>query len=212
MATDLVPSRDAAFLTWSKLFASVASANAAALHLTEEETSALSDAAAGFAAALSASEAAKASLKGLVSEKVNRRNEAEAIIRTHAKMISADPTISVDLKGALGLNLGERRSAPVTEPSTVCASGQSNGTNLVTWNRNGNSRSTIFILEAKIGNGQYTVIDVLTRTRFEHKGQIPGQQICYRVRAKRGDVISGPSNVAVVYLGSGVNSVVQVAA
>ena len=38
-----------------------------------------------------------------------------------------------------------------------------------------------------------------TATKFTHTGQTPGTEITYRVRARRRNVISSPSNIATLY-------------
>ena len=58
----------------------------------------------------------------------------------------------------------------------------------------------MYVIEALLGdtNG-FQMVDVVTDTKYIHKGQTPGVMIVYRVRAKRGDNLSIPSNEAAVY-------------
>ena len=43
------------------------------------------------------------------------------------------------------------------------------------------------------------IIDVVTSSAYDHTNQTPGVKSQYRIKAKRGDLESGPSNTAVVY-------------
>jgi hypothetical protein len=82
----------------------------------------------------------------------------------------------------------------------LVATGTSDGTNSLKWNRSGNRQGTTFIIEAKIGDSNvWTMIDAVTNSTYKHKNQTPGVKVQYRVRAKRGDFESGYTNVAVVY-------------
>ena len=45
----------------------------------------------------------------------------------------------------------------------------------------------------------WTIIDVTTNSKYQHKGCTPGKRAAYRIRAKRGDKTSGYSNAAAVY-------------
>jgi hypothetical protein len=89
--------------------------------------------------------------------------------------------------------------APQT-PTELTAQGSSGGTNALKFNRNGNKKGAIFIIEAKIGAATgYAIVGTTTKTNFNHTGQTPGVKAMYRVRAQRGDQFSEYSNEAVVY-------------
>ena len=44
-----------------------------------------------------------------------------------------------------------------------------------------------------------SIIGTTTKAPFEHTGQIPCKMLFYRVKAQRNELLSEPSNVAVVY-------------
>lgn len=91
-------------------------------------------------------------------------------------------------------------SSGISVPTALLVNGTSDGINHLRFNRNGNRQGTNFIIEAKIDDSNtWVIIDVITNTKYDHKNQTPGVKIQYRVRAKRGDLESTPSNVAVVY-------------
>ena len=85
-------------------------------------------------------------------------------------------------------------------PSDLVATGTSDGTNHLKWKRNGNRQGTIFIIEGKIGAATtWSIVAAVTNSAYRHTNQTPGVKAEYRIKAKRGDLESGPSNTAVVY-------------
>lgn len=101
-----------------------------------------------------------------------------------------------------GFNVSDGVKSPIVpiQPTDLVASGTSDGTNRMKFNRNGNKSGVLFIIEAQIGDSTvWMMIDAIKTTKYEHKNQTPGVKIRYRVRAKSGDLISSPSNVASVY-------------
>jgi hypothetical protein len=203
MASENIPRSDGAFNSFVTTFATVASANALPLGLSLPQVGAITAAATDFTAAYNASEASKATTKGLVAAKDSVRSSSEAVIRSFAKQFLANPDVSPALKGQLGLNVNPTPLGPVAVPTDLSATGFGNGTNQLKWKRNGNASGTIFTVEAKIGSAtEFSLLSVTTTTKFSHMGQTPGTQVVYRVTAQRGGVVSGPSNEAVVYSNS----------
>lgn len=95
---------------------------------------------------------------------------------------------------------GNAQSVPLTAPKELSASGTSDGVNRLKFNRNGNKQGTLFYIYAKTGDAtDWSLIDVITNTTYEHKNQTPGVKVQYCVKAKRGDEESAASNTAVVY-------------
>lgn len=200
MSNDPVPHKDALYLSWGQNFANVASNNGPALHLTSAEITALNLVFDAFAGAYASSEAQKAVTKGLVAQKTATRKTSETAIRNIARKVLADATISPSLKGELGLNPNPTPGGIVSPPVDLTATGYANGTNALKWKRAGNVQGTIFMVEAKIGTAtSFSFVAAVTAAKFNHMGQTPGEQIVYRVSAKRGGVQSGPSNEAIVY-------------
>jgi len=110
--------------------------------------------------------------------------------------------VTESLKELLGFDVKTQNAgvSGISVPVDLLVNGTSDGINHLKWNRNGNRYGTTFIIEAKIGDSNtWVIIDAITVTKYEHKNQTPGVKVQYRVRAKRGDLESTASNVAVVY-------------
>ena len=64
------------------------------------------------------------------------------------------------------------------------------------------SLNPIAIIKGRRKTGEsttYTMVDVVTKTKYDHKNQTPGVKVSYRILAKRGEKLSGHSNIATVY-------------
>ena len=114
----------------------------------------------------------------------------------------AIPDLPPNILEEIGLNPNESNFGGST-PSALAdlvATGTSDGTNSLKWNRSGNRQGTMFMIEAKIGDAaSWTMIDAVTGSNYKHLNQTPGVKAQYRVKAKRGEFESGYSNTAVVY-------------
>lgn len=200
MASENVPVRDSLFAPWIINFASVATANATLLNLTVGQAANLTAHATLFETAFEENNAAKANAKGKATVKRNIRKASEDLFRGTAKVIAANGNIDPDLKAELGINTSPSSIGPVVPVIDLAVAGFATGTNKLSWKRNGNATTTTFLIEARSGESEdWTLLDAVTNTRFNHTGQIPGVQVQYRVISKRGGVKSDPSNEAVVY-------------
>lgn len=127
---------------------------------------------------------------------------AAEIADSRNAMIKANKKISNPIKESLNIStsLSIPATSPLSAPIELTVVGFDNGINKLKWKRNGNTQSTQFILEQRIGDaGAWQFLDTLTATRYEHTGQTPGTKIYYRITAKRSSQSSGHSNIAVVY-------------
>lgn len=203
MSSENIPRKDAEYAPWIINFASVATANATILNLTVGEASTLTVMANAFEGAQTDSVAKKAALKGATATKKGLRAGTEQLFRSTAKVIAANTGITPDLKAELGLNVLPTPVGPVVPVIDLAVSGFANGENKLVWKRNGNAQGTFFRIEAKFGaSSVWTFVANTTRIRYVHTGQTPGVQVTYRVISQRGEVVSGPSNEAVVYSSS----------
>lgn len=195
-----IPNDDALFLQWIDNFSKEAAANATALGLTTGQTTTLTTLSADFATAYSASQTGKVTAKGLVATKNTMRLASEAQFRSIAKVINANPNIASGLKADLGINMTPAFSGPVVTPTNLVVTGYENGENVLVWNRSGNAKGTAFVVEAMVGEAaSWSMISTVTKLKFVHTGQIPGQKVSYRVYAKRGDFQSSPCASVPVY-------------
>lgn len=87
-------------------------------------------------------------------------------------------------------------------PEGLIVEGFADGTNFLKWQRSGNDKRNLFIVEARIGDAaDYMMVGATTKTKFYHQNQKPGVPVRYRVYATRGGRVSPHSNDAALYLG-----------
>jgi hypothetical protein len=135
----------------------------------------------------------------LVRDERKDLNKDVGLLNSAFKAIDGVPA---NILEELGLNINESHSggsAPFS-PADLVATGTSDGTNSLKWSRSGNRQGTTYIIEAKFGDSNdWVMIDAVTRSNYKHVNQTPGVKVQYRVKAKRGEFVSGYTNTAVVY-------------
>lgn len=202
MADNYLPASDTEYSAWLANFNTVAQANAAALGLSATALTPSVAAKTALDASVSQFTAAQAAAKSATQGKLTARQSSEAIVRALARAIQANPAVSNGLKESLGVTVRQGpvgRIIPVT-PSGLLVLGQSNGVNVLKWDGTGNKPGVVYVIEAKCGaTGAWQYAGLSKRLKFEHAGCTPGQQAMYRVKASRGEFISGWSNEAVIY-------------
>lgn len=132
--------------------------------------------------------------------KQTRKSDDQFVSDLKAKMRLAK--VSPDKFAEIGFDPDDSVATVIVPqtPTDLVVEGFSNGTNKLKFNRNGNKPSTIFNIEAKIGNAtDFVIIGTTMKQTFEHKNQKPGVKVVYRIRAQRGDDYSDYSNTATVY-------------
>lgn len=200
MATDSIPGTESGFASWMVNFAEVAATHATELNLSSEQTDALEELAEIYNEALVNWTAKQMAAKGATAVKHTAQQNAEELFRPIARIISANSEIPTELKAKLGLKVTPSPSGPVVPVENLAASAYGNGVHKLVWNRNGNSRNTIFQVQAKVGlDGPWTIVGTTNRIRFEHRDQTPGIPTFYRIVSQRAGRLSSPSNEAAVY-------------
>ena len=202
MPNDYLPKRDTELSLWLGNFITVAQANITLLAFLPADLMNLSNDNATFTGNVSQLNAAKETLKSATQNKNVARKKAVADARALARRVQSNAAVTPGLKSLLGLNPKTNKPGvvqPVT-PTDLVADGYSNGVNELKWNRNGNHPSTVFLVEAQIGTAtEFTQIGAVTAAKFTHSGVTPGMKVVYRVRARRRNVVSDPSNFATLY-------------
>lgn len=199
---DFIPKNDTEFAAWLANFNTIANANLAALGLVAADVTANVTNTTTLNTAIATNVTAQAAALAATQGKKTARRTVELSSRTLARRIQANPAVSNALKEQLGLTV---RNSPPTAivpvaPADLVVSGSDSGVNLLQWKGNGNKSGTQYLIETKIGAAtQWTITDVTTKAKYSHVSQTPGVKAMYRVRAKRGDVLSGYSNEAIVY-------------
>jgi len=202
MAKKIYPSNDAEFAVWLANLINKATINRVILKLTEEQLEALEAKLTAFNANLALKQQKKEESVAQTALVKNLRNDLNKDIGFLNTGIKGIDGLASNIIEELGLNANEERNNGSTPsaPADLVATGTSDGTNSLKWNRSGNRQGTTFIIEAKIGDSDsWVMIDAVTGSTYKHKNQTPGVKIQYRVRAKRGEIVSGVSNTAVVY-------------
>jgi hypothetical protein len=153
-------------------------------------------------AKLDASDAAQAASKVAVSAKDAAMLALLAAFRPVVAQVQVNPDVTDESRTTAGLPIRDTVrtvSAPIV-PRDLVARADASGINALTWNANGNPSGIRYVVQAKlVGAADFTTVDVVTATSFQHRDQRPGVMVTYRVRARRGDVDSAPSNTAQVY-------------
>lgn len=150
-----------------------------------------------------ASEAAKVAAKSAVAAKDSTRYSTEGYIRNIARVINADSNIPNSLKASLGISVTPSVPGPVNVPLGLEVVSYVEGVNRLTWQANANKQGTTYILEYRLpGESAWLYLSSITAKKFDHTGQIVGQEVSYRVSAKRGSVQSVPSMAVTAYVDS----------
>lgn len=200
------PSKDAELVAWLANFLTVANANLVALGLIADDISPITALQPTYTTKLLNVEAKKAALAAAVDGKDATKYDIIENIRVVVNKIQANPAVTTTLKAELGISTRERGQYPVTPipPINLVAIWQRNGSVELDWERNGNAPGTQFIIEFSIGNTTaWTLLDIVTRTRYNHSGFPVGVPIQYIVKARRGGEISAASNIAYINPQSG---------
>ncbi len=202
MALTTYPANHAEFAIWLKNFINKSNAYLAQLDLTASQTADLQTKLTAFETNLDLKQEKKeesSAQNELV--RVDRRelNKIVGLLNNGFKGIDGLPT---NILEELGLSVSDGPSAPTqpNAPVDLVVTGTSEGTNHLKWKRNGNRQGTLFVIEGKIGDATtWSIVGVVTSSSYDHTNQTPGVKAQYRIKAKRGDLESGPSNTGVVY-------------
>lgn len=196
---DYIPSRDTQLDVWLDNFVKQCETYESELGLDSGSFGTISTLTTAFQTSLGNVTTAKEELKGLVSTKDEDRGDIVALVRTYARQWKNDPSIPSSILNALGI-VTSSTSGPVTMVTNLTASGCGDGDNKLTWNRNGNSANTIFVIESRLdGTANWAFAGTTTKSTFTHTGQAPGQPIWYRVISNRGNFSAGPTQPVLLF-------------
>ncbi len=199
--SNAIPTKAGKYAEWLANFNTNAATYQATLGLSQQDLTTLNNSAtsvnSGIAGAVSAAAASKAAHQ---TKTTNLANSGK-LVRVYAHRIEANPAVSDTIKKQLGLPVRVPKThTPPTVPTMLVAVGQDNGTNLLSWENNGNIAGTMYLIERQCGTETgWTMVSSTTSRKFADSGCTPGVKTSYRVRAKRRTETSDPSNVAVLY-------------
>lgn len=202
MAESFYKLSNSAFIIWAETMLATVENNIGATNIdstliTEAKTIRVS-----LNTNLSEKQALEDNLAGKVQEIKFNRNLLNKLAAKIQALLKNDSDVSNSFIEQAGFNVNDGVKSVIVplSPTNLVVTGTSDGINLLKWSKNGNKPGTLYIIEAKTGDdGEWIMIDVVKTLKFEHKNQIPGVKMQYRVKSKRNDTTSTASNVAVVY-------------
>ncbi len=183
-------------------FITVADANKAELNITSATITSLIDVKTLLDTKIANRQTKQEEAVAATSEMNQTAKNAVDLVSLVNNSVKSDKAIPESLIELLGLDPDDNNFTPIVPlaPTDLVVEGRSNGINYLRWNNGGNKPRITYIVEAKIGEALvYSFVKATTKTRFEHKNQMPGVRAFYRVRAVHGDLESPNSNEAVVY-------------
>lgn len=199
---DFIPTQDLDLQAWLVNFVTVTNANLAPLGLVAADLTPITTGQTALSTAITDTIAKRAAFENAVQNKATQRRTTVTSVRTLVRRVQANPTVSNALKAQLGITVRDASpsaSAPVP-PVELTVRGLDTGTNVLTWKRGGNRQGTQYVIEARLGTATaWTLVDVVTATRFNHIDQTPGVRARYRIRARRAGQTSEPGPEASVY-------------
>ena len=201
MPSTYYPSKDAELVVWLGNFITVANANLATLGIVATDVDPIKALQPIYSTNLNDVETKKAALSASVETKDATKDSIIQKIRLLVNKIQANPAVTPSLKAQLGISTrtGSTNLQHPVAPTDLVAELQSDGSVNLTWNRNGNAPRTQFVIEAMTGKAtDWVLLDVVTRTNYTHLGVSPGEQVKYRIKARKGTETSGSSNLAIV--------------
>jgi len=197
-----IPHADADFKEFSTNFAKQVATHQAELPVSVEESGKLTTDSTDFNDKYEIHIEAQDVAKGATANKNEAKDSLEDNIRDLAGKIQADKSVSNNLRSILGLPVHDNIHTHIHPqiPQDLYAEGSPTGVNHLNWEAGENKPGTMYVVEAmQAGEKDFSFVDVVTKTKYDHKGQTPGMMITYQIKAKRGDEVSQPSNNAVVY-------------
>lgn len=137
-------------------------------------------------------------LKGVNAQLKVEGPELEGLSRAGFGRASKS-SASAELKAEAGVTIPKPRvlSAPKV-PLNLVATANANGTVFLSYLRNGNIASADFIIEKRVGTGEWMLQDVVRKVSKTLQAKV-AERAAFRVSARNGKGTSLPSNEAVIY-------------
>ena len=199
---DYLPRKDFDFQKWLDNFLVVANANLAVLGMNQEDLDSLNSSHRNLATTLVEVDQTRTAYLQATQQKEQFRNVANSEARSIVRRIQASPNVPATLKAEMNVTVREARlpQPPPTAPTRLVAVGFDNGQHDLRWQRGENTLVTQYVIEAKTQDSrQWSKVDVVTATKYQHAGQPPGVKITYRIIARRSGKLSPPSNEFTLY-------------
>jgi hypothetical protein len=200
--TDYLPAKDSDLQSWTQNFLTVANANLVALGLVAADTTPITSEKGSYDTAITNNNTKQAEAKAATQQKSTVKSNLTTKVRILVRKIQANPAVLPQLKAQLGITVGDGGLTPIVpqQPMELIADPAASGVNKLQWNRNNNPYGIVFVVEYQLNvTESWQFAGTTTKSTFEHIGQVPGRMLFYRVKAQKNELVSEPSNVAVVY-------------
>lgn len=198
---DYFPKKEGEVVPWIENFVQVATANAAALGLGTVDITALKTMNGDLAGKINAAIAKQSEAKAATEAKNIQMDKTVDTVRSMVRQVQAKPGVPDNLKAQLRITIPSPSPTPsvLYPPKDLSAEMTAGGLCLMKWNRNSNSYSTTFIIEA--GNkttDKWEIIGTSTKSQYEAKLPNTLGNNLFRVKAQKGTNISEASNVILI--------------
>lgn len=193
---------DAQLVGWTQNAVAQADVYDSVLFADDDQKDAYRAAGAEFVEAQVAQIEAETAAKNATQRKNRARAAWLEMARPFNNLWQIDPDVSMEVRTKMQLPVRQKqgaRTSPQT-PTGLIVKALSNGSLTLTWDRNGNTRSTSFMVE-KFENGEWLGVFATSGTRARMEGFPPGVPVTLRVRAMKGRLASAPSVTVSVYGG-----------
>ena len=143
-----LPTKDSDLQYWATNFLTVANANLPALGLVAADLTGITADKTSLDTSITNNKAKQAEAKAAADSKKSSRKKFETTARLLVRKIQANPSVTSDLKKKLGITAKDTNPTPINPiaPKDLLANPNANGTNKLSWDRNGNPQGTIFII------------------------------------------------------------------
>jgi hypothetical protein len=194
--------RDTEIPPYTRQYAAAAEIHKILLKIEEADVTLMRGKTVEFEDCLNAVVAAESALKEAIQAKDHCRISLEDMYNGYTNQFQPNPDCTDEIRAALNITIRDKKTTPnlPQKPEELNADGSPTGVNHLNWKPGDNKKGMQYVIEAmKAGETAFTMVDFTSKTKYDHKGQKPGVQITYQVRAKKGELLSAPSNAAVVY-------------
>jgi len=205
MDTDFLPNSDDELVFWGLQFVTAATANFTAAGLNMTQITDFNTVTTGFNDKVKTVDTKREDYKSAVKAKDTQRKTMGNAARELNRIVQSKTTATPEVKAKLGLKTRQKgeKTAP-NPPKGLSVTGNSLGENFLEWQRNGNTATTTFEIFCRTnGMGEWVFLASTNAVKHTHQGATPGVQTEYRVRARRRDVYSTFSEIAIIYASNG---------
>jgi hypothetical protein len=197
---DYLPTKDANLAVWLKNYVDACTELQEELGLSPGRLQELQDEVTQYELALDQYTSQIFAARGATATKNLKREQIVRRVRAYTREFKAKPDLSPGDLGLLGV-VKTQPGQPLQMVTKLVIAPSADGTNLIKWDRNGNSQTTNFIIECSAGGASdYRFVGSTTKTRFKHENQTPGRPLWYRVISARAGKTSPPCPHVPVYV------------